>query len=483
MNRMKRFVLFTLALTLTLLHGCKKKDSLELTTEYFESIRSDSAALKAFFDKMPKGGELHYHAIGSNFAENLIDVAVDHGCFINPQDHTLYRSKDQAINQVIPDENVLPIAIYLNQDPENERKIIEAWSMLNYEENDRNGHDWFFGTFFKFKEAFFVNTPRCLSLLTERAAKENVQYLEAMINVPEVNERALQIGDGLGMDDVSRHKIEETLEEWYTLCLEMGMDSLVNANIDSLKAYRERTDFNGVEMNFMAYGLRIYPLLQHMFAETMLNFATASKSDLMVGVNLVAPEDNPIALELYEKHMFVFGFLASKYPGAKISLHSGELVPCLPGVDSSHLRDHIFQAIFYGHADRVGHGVDMLYEAKATKVLGYMAANHIAAEINLRSNEVILGTKPATHPVNLYLNADVPVALSTDDAGILRTDLAAQYHLLTKYSPELTYAQIKGIVRNSIEYSFASIEQKEKMLTELDERFLKFEEEMAETIE
>ena len=47
----------------------------------------------------------------------------------------------------------------------------------------------------------------------------------------------------------------------------------------------------------------------------------------------------------------------------------------------------------------------------------------------------------------------MPVALSTDDAGIERIDLTREYVRAVE-SYELTYAELKEIVRNSLENSF-----------------------------
>ena len=55
-----------------------------------------------------------------------------------------------------------------------------------------------------------------------------------------------------------------------------------------------------------------------------------------------------------------------------------------------------------------------------------MAAKHVMVEINLSSNEGILGVKGASHPFPLYRAAHVPVALSTDDEGVSRIDITTR---------------------------------------------------------
>jgi adenosine deaminase len=79
-----------------------------------------------------------------------------------------------------------------------------------------------------------------------------------------------------------------------------------------------------------------------------------------------------------------------------------------------------------------------------------MADKGVLVEINLTSNDIILGVNGKHHPFLTYRNYAVPVALSTDDAGIERIDLTHEYvRAVETYG--LTYADLKEIVRNSLE--------------------------------
>jgi adenosine deaminase len=74
-------------------------------------------------------------------------------------------------------------------------------------------------------------------------------------------------------------------------------------------------------------------------------------------------------------------------------------------------------------------------------------------EINLTSNDVILGVSGAEHPLPLYGKFGVPVALSTDDEGVSRIDLTHEYvRAVETYG--FTYPELKQMVRASIEHSF-----------------------------
>jgi adenosine deaminase len=66
---------------------------------------------------------------------------------------------------------------------------------------------------------------------------------------------------------------------------------------------------------------------------------------------------------------------------------------------------------------------------------------------------MILGIKGKDHPFSLYRKFGVPVALSTDDEGVSSIDLTHEYVRAVE-TYELSYADLKQLVRNSLEYSF-----------------------------
>jgi adenosine deaminase len=153
----------------------------------------------------------------------------------------------------------------------------------------------------------------------------------------------------------------------------------------------------------------------------------------------------------YKLHMQMVGFLHQLYPKVHISLHAGELNSTL--VPIAGLRFHIRDAIETAHAERIGHGVSVVYENEAKQLLKEMTDREIMVEINLTSNEEILGITGKNHPLPLYLNYHVPVALSTDDEGVLRTNLTEQYQKAVN-TYHLSYSALKMLARNSISYSF-----------------------------
>jgi adenosine deaminase len=153
----------------------------------------------------------------------------------------------------------------------------------------------------------------------------------------------------------------------------------------------------------------------------------------------------------YTLHMQMIAALRPFYPHVPLTLHAGELAPGL--VPPEGLHSHIRQAVAIAGAQRIGHGVDVMYEDQPYELLKTMADRHILVEINLTSNDVILGIKGKDHPLPLYRKNGVPVALSTDDEGVSRIDLTHEY-VTAAETFGLTYPDLKEIARNSIEYSF-----------------------------
>ncbi|MGZ3764991.1 MAG: hypothetical protein ACXVA2_10025, partial [Mucilaginibacter sp.] len=71
---------------------------------------------------------------------------------------------------------------------------------------------------------------------------------------------------------------------------------------------------------------------------------------------------------------------------------------------------------------------------------------------------------------------------STDDAGILRTNLIRQYVLLAKRYQYISYADIKQFVKNSINYSFIKNKAlKQEIIRQVNGKFSAFENRIALT--
>ncbi len=153
----------------------------------------------------------------------------------------------------------------------------------------------------------------------------------------------------------------------------------------------------------------------------------------------------------YAEQMRMVAFLHGLYPQVHISLHAGELAPGL--VPPEGLCCHIRLAVEQADAERIGHGVDVMYEERPYDLLKEMAAKHVMVEINLTSNDAILGISGKDHPLPIYRQYGVPVALSTDDEGVSRIDLTHEF-VRAAETYALSYADLKQMVRTSMEHAF-----------------------------
>jgi adenosine deaminase len=151
--------------------------------------------------------------------------------------------------------------------------------------------------------------------------------------------------------------------------------------------------------------------------------------------------------------MKMIEYLHGLYPKVHISLHAGELAPGMVPPDG--MRFHIRQAVELGHAERIGHGVDVMYEDDAPALLKELARKHVMIEINLTSNDGILGIKGDAHPFSYYRAAHVPVALSTDDQGVSRIDITHEY-VRAALEYHLSYQDLKQLARTGMEHNFLS---------------------------
>jgi adenosine deaminase len=190
---------------------------------------------------------------------------------------------------------------------------------------------------------------------------------------------------------------------------------------------------------------------EQVFAQILMGFELASIDPRVVGLNLVMPEDWYVPMRDFNLHMKMLDYMHGIYPKVHISLHAGELALGL--VTPEGLTFHIRRSIEVGHADRIGHGVDVMNEDQPLELLREMARRKILVEICLTSNDEILGVRGDQHPLPMYRKFGVPVALATDDEGVSRSDLTHEY-LRAMETYGLSYLDLKKMARESLEHSF-----------------------------
>ncbi len=416
--------------------------------------KSSPLALYAWLVKLPKGADLHNHLSGAIYAETFIkDALEDHLC-VNPS--TLSFAKAASVTQdgsgPICKEHDVPTA-QAYQEQVLYDALVDSFSMRNFVPSSGvSGHDHFFATFDKFHGTDKRHLGEWLDEVATRGAAENEQYLELMHTPAFAHAEAA----------ATAVPWQDDLDQLREQLLAHGLrDDIAGTKreMDEAEAWRTQQERCGqpdaapacaVRLRFLYQVLR-GRLKEIVFAQTVLAFETASADPRFVGLNFVMPEDGYIAMRDYALQMHMVEELHKHYPEVKISLHAGEITPGL--VPYEGLCCHIRLAVEQGQASRIGHGVDIMYESNPHELLREMAAKHVMVEINLTSNDVILGVTGKNHPFETYRQFKVPMALSTDDEGVSRIDLTHEFVRAVE-TYDLHYSDLKQLVRTSLEHSF-----------------------------
>jgi adenosine deaminase len=425
---------------------------------YEAAVRQGPEALRAFLAGFPKGADLHIHLSGAVYAETFIREAAEDGICVDPD--ALAFAKPPCSGKLVPAAQLSGSITPANQALYD--RLIDSFSLRGFVPTAGwSGHDQFFATFARFGGLNPIHHAEWVDEAASRAAAQNQQYLELMQSPPAPRTR--QIGDMMPFP-VGTEPIFSAMRQGL---LKDGLRddiAVVRQYVKEVEARRramENCDTRQpaaacqVTVRYIFQILRGAPFNQ-VFAQTLLGFeAVAANIDAhepyFVGINMVQPEDGYLSMRDYTLQMRMIDYLHSVYPQVHISLHAGELAEGL--VPPEGLGFHIRQAVELGHAERIGHGVDVMHEANAPALLKEMAEKHVMVEINLSSNEGILGVKGAAHPFPLYRAAHVPVALSTDDAGVSRIDITHEY-VRAALDYHLTYSDLKQLARTGMAHSF-----------------------------
>jgi adenosine deaminase len=433
----------------------------------FDQAVKNPAMLRVFLAAMPKGGDLHNHLSGAPWAEDYLRWAADRGM-----------CADAALTRIepAPCPPERQIARMTQDAIFDYARLVDSLSTRAIRQGrggEQSGHTQFFSSFGKFGAAADGANAQSIAAARRMAAGDRLLYLELTHNPAALTRSTLGTAPAMltvGDLPAAFAREQATVAAVITQArAEMDRDEASASRLLSCETDRTaKACF--VTVRYLGWGWRVLPPSQA-FRSLILAFAMADADPRFVGVNLVAPEDAPVSLRDYALHMAMVRFLAEKYPQVKISLHAGELA--FGAAPSADLKDHIGQALDAG-ARRIGHGAAIAYEADAPATLARMARDHVAVEINLTSNAVILGVSGATHPLALYRRAGVPVVLSTDDQGILRTDLTNEYARAAT-EQGLRYGDLKQIARTSLDQAFVSAEDKAALKTQLEQQFEQFE--------
>lgn len=186
---------------------------------------------------------------------------------------------------------------------------------------------------------------------------------------------------------------------------------------------------------------------------------------MFVGFDLAGVEKSQQPAELRNDFMDI---LEQSIP---TTIHAGEDMPA----------GNIWEAIYHLSAERIGHGLT-LNENPGLKQR--IKERKIAIELCPSSNDQIVGyldycnpdnKKPEKlYPLKQYLKEGLKVTINTDDPGISLSNLTCEYYKAACMTEGgLSKWELLQINRNGFKYGFLSLEEKKKLLSEVEEELFK----------
>ncbi|WP_375428286.1 adenosine deaminase [uncultured Sphingomonas sp.] len=417
------------------------------TAAHLARIADSPPRLRIFLQEMPKGADLHNHAGGAIYAEDFLRWAAAAGLCLAADPIQIVNPPCDALGRIA--------ARGLERDYPRYAAAIDGFSTRGFEAGVGNpavsGYDRFFSTFDAFGPAAEGHEAEIFALAREQAAADRVSYAELGVGTKAARPLVAAIGEADASDLAGLYARISPLLPKAVADTRAEYDGY-DAELATLHGCGTATPKPAcyTELRYLYTAIRTLPPAQ-VFTQLALGFALVENDPRFVGVNIAAPEHDPVAVRDYALHMRMFAFLKARSPRVPLSLHAGELTLGL--VPPRDLTFHIHDAVAVAGARRIGHGIDISYEIDARALLARMARERVAVEINLTSNAVILGVNGRSHPLSLYREAGVPVVLSTDDEGVSRSDMTNEY-LRAVVEQKLGYRDLKQIVRDGMQHSF-----------------------------
>ena len=310
----------------------------EKTNSYFQKVRENQAMLTAFFNGMPKGGDLHHHFSGSVYAETYFDVAVKKNFYINLETGDSFQDIPQnltndpnikPINSFIEEKGYLPVKL----------KLISLWSIKDFKETQQTPDKHFFEAFRKFGPLIKGNEDTFLKEIKRRAIVENVQYIETMFLRPDYDKKDPKLATFNekyfpSLLKIQEEKSEEKLTHLFDemlnyLTVDMQYNESAKNFASKIAIIHNKSKLAEDEEKLLITRYQNYitrtDIPTEVFVQIFLSFQSDKFSNLIVGTNIVGPEDNPNAMRDYWLHMKMFQYFHKKFPDLKYSLHAGEL--------------------------------------------------------------------------------------------------------------------------------------------------------------
>lgn len=285
---------------------------------------------------------------------------------------------------------------------------------------------------------------KCVKVFDEcNSLKEYLDKFELPIKVMQKKEDIYRITSEL-LEDVSKENVKY-IEIRFAPFKHMEKGLKAEEVIETvIKAMKEGREKYGVMSNLILCAMRHESLES---SKLLVEIGRKYLGKGLVAVDLAGNEqDFPP-----EIHKEAFD-LAKKY-GFHCTIHAGE----------TGIEQNIIKSIDILHAERIGHGVCAF---KDEKVVKYLKDKKIPLEMCITSN---INTKAVesykTHPIKEYLDEGLIVTVNTDNITVSNVSINDEFNYLVK-EQGFTLEHIKKVIKNGIEASFASEQDKDILRTE-----------------
>jgi adenosine deaminase len=186
--------------------------------------------------------------------------------------------------------------------------------------------------------------------------------------------------------------------------------------------------------------------------------ARGELEDFLLGLDLAGDEGTQRPEELAAH------FVPAFRECLRITIHAGE----------GESAENIWQAAYSLHADRIGHGLTILDNARLAE---RFRDRGVCVELCPTSNREVVGFRdPAVaasadlpvYPLRGLLDAGMPVAICTDNPGISRTTLADEFIAAARMGGPMTLWEALALVRAGFTQAFVPAAVREQLLAAAD---------------
>lgn len=414
--------------------GLDQAVDLNLYTSSFEKKIKDECQLEQLMTVFPKGADLHRHASGSVRTETIIQLGLSGNYCIDPLTH-----QASKLTKYGCEKGAIPFKTYL-KNPNHHKELVQAWSMEGFNESDKeDGKTHFFKTFDKFEVILMNDWPEGMADIALQAHQNHIQYLELMLQAVGIKPLAKDVGDTTDVEHVLKNK---------------AVQNYIRDNVAFFSQLNAKTelytlpDAKSVKLAWILEVRRNHPFKQ-VALDAIEAFAIANEVPSIVAINMVEAEYGKYAEKDFLQQMELMASLHEQFPNVALVIHAGEIPK---NVVKNTKVPHVLTTLNLLHPVRIGHATTIQLEKDHDKTLQLLSQKDVAVEINLSSNDQILGIKGSEHPLNYFIKHHVPVVLTSDDPGVSRNTLSHEY-VRAVQEHYLGLSDLIQISRNSLTYS------------------------------